>query len=303
MFAVQSYAPPNAMPGLDRFAPVRDAFGPNAVTPDGQPQLNPRDLQQIMEMLQVLGFLPPGQNQGWNPQANAALQKFGASQGMPGQAGLDMETLLSLILAVAGALAQKQQGNPFGGGGQNMAAPMMGGGAPAGAMSVRGLPAMTAGKIGGGPGTQLVSANPGAGHNAAAGATAVAPQGSTQFNGYNWPTQGRISSRFGPRWGRHHGGLDIAAPTGTKVGASAPGVVTSAGRSGGYGNMVEIKHADGSRTRYAHLSQINVRPGQQVGANQRIGAVGSTGNSTGPHLHFEIRKPGQGAVDPLRYLG
>ena len=94
------------MPGLDRFAPVRDAFGPDAMGREGQAQLDPRQLRQVMEMLQLLGFLPPAGNQGWGPQANDALQKFGASQGMPGQPGLDMETLLALILAVAGALAQ-----------------------------------------------------------------------------------------------------------------------------------------------------------------------------------------------------
>jgi hypothetical protein len=104
----------------------------------------------------------------------------------------------------------------------------------------------------------------------------------------------RLSSGFGMRfhpvlgYSRMHQGLDFAAPTGTPVVASAAGTVAQAGWGGGYGNLVVIRHQGGMLTRYAHLSRIAVKPGQAVGQGQRIGAVGSTGLSTGPHLHYEV---------------
>ncbi|MCS6987831.1 MAG: M23 family metallopeptidase [Sphingomonadaceae bacterium] len=105
--------------------------------------------------------------------------------------------------------------------------------------------------------------------------------------------------RFHPILGfsRLHQGVDFAAPTGTPVVASAAGRVTLAGWSGGYGQVVEVDHGRGLKTRYAHLSRIDVRPGQAVGQGQRIGAVGSTGLSTGPHLHYEVWRDGR-AVNP-----
>jgi murein DD-endopeptidase MepM/ murein hydrolase activator NlpD len=128
------------------------------------------------------------------------------------------------------------------------------------------------------------------------------PQTSS-VNGYVWPTRGRISSGYGWRWGRMHRGVDIAAPTGTPVMAAAPGVVEFAGwNNGGYGNLVDIRHADGSLTRYAHNSRVVVRSGQSVLQGQLISEVGSTGYSTGPHLHFEIHQPNQGTVNPLAFL-
>jgi murein DD-endopeptidase MepM/ murein hydrolase activator NlpD len=85
--------------------------------------------------------------------------------------------------------------------------------------------------------------------------------------------------------------------------ASAPGVVVSAGwNDGGYGNLVEIQHPDGSVTLYAHNNRILVRSGQQVDQGQQIAEMGSTGYSTGPHSHFEIHPAGQGAVNPMTYL-
>lgn len=118
---------------------------------------------------------------------------------------------------------------------------------------------------------------------------------------------GRRSSGFGvrrdPFLGRKalHAGLDFAARTGTAVTAAAAGTVVAAGENGGYGLMVEIEHGDGFVTRYAHLSRIVVREGATVEAGARVGDVGSTGRSTGPHLHYEVRRDGA-AVDPSLFL-
>ena len=112
---------------------------------------------------------------------------------------------------------------------------------------------------------------------------------------------GWISSRFGPRWGRLHAGLDIAVPTGTIVRAAADGIVTFSGSNGGYGLLVRIDHGDGVETRYAHNSRLVVKAGQRVKRGQIIAYSGNTGNSTGPHLHFEIRLRGV-AYDPLKYI-
>ena len=123
------------------------------------------------------------------------------------------------------------------------------------------------------------------------------------FNGYSWPAQGVITSHYGWRWGRMHNGLDIGGPTGTPIMAAADGVViTSEWHNGGYGNLVEIEHPDGSITLYAHNSENRVRVGEVVKKGQLIAFMGSTGYSTGPHLHFEIHLPGQGAVNPSAYL-
>jgi murein DD-endopeptidase MepM/ murein hydrolase activator NlpD len=135
------------------------------------------------------------------------------------------------------------------------------------------------------------------------GAEAYLPDGTTAFDGYLWPARGTLTSGYGWRWGRMHRGIDIGAPTGTPVVAAAPGVVEFSGwNSGGYGNMVEIRHADGSMTRYAHHSRNLVRAGQEVDQGQQIAEVGSTGYSTGPHLHFEVHLPNQGTVNPIAYL-
>ncbi len=121
--------------------------------------------------------------------------------------------------------------------------------------------------------------------------------------GFVWPADGVISSGFGWRWGRLHAGLDIAAPIGTPILAAATGVVDYAGWSdGGYGNMIDIRHPDGTVTRYGHLNEIYVKEGQSVSQSQSIGAMGSTGFSTGPHLHFEIRPNGGSAIDPMAFL-
>lgn len=117
----------------------------------------------------------------------------------------------------------------------------------------------------------------------------------------------RISSGFGNRRdpiigkSAFHAGIDLALKTGTPVHATGSGTVISAGRNGGYGNMVEIRHANGLSTRYAHLSRIYVKTGQKVVAGEKIAASGSTGRSTGPHLHYEVRD-GKNAVNPMTWL-
>lgn len=118
---------------------------------------------------------------------------------------------------------------------------------------------------------------------------------------FDWPVQGRISSRYGTRWGRMHYGLDIAVPTGTPVRAAAAGTVTYAGSMGSYGLLVIIDHGNGVETRYAHNSRIVVKVGQRVKRGDLVAYSGNTGNSTGPHLHFEIRHRGT-AVNPENYL-
>ncbi len=128
-------------------------------------------------------------------------------------------------------------------------------------------------------------------------------KGGGAMNGFIWPSQGVMTSGFGQRWGRPHRGIDIAAPIGTPIVASAPGVVSYAGyNDGGFGYLVEVDHADGTMTRYAHNDRILVSVGQQVSQGEQISLMGSTGNSTGPHLHFEIHPGGQGAVNPMAYL-
>lgn len=117
----------------------------------------------------------------------------------------------------------------------------------------------------------------------------------------------QLTSVFGyrtdPFFGRPalHSGVDLREAWGATVRATAGGVVTTAGPSGGYGNLVEIDHGGGLSTRYGHLSAISVTPGQQVGPGAAVGRVGSTGRSTGPHLHYEVRIDGE-AVDPQRFL-
>ena len=121
--------------------------------------------------------------------------------------------------------------------------------------------------------------------------------------GFTWPAAGTLTSRFGRRWGRMHKGIDIAGPIGTPINAAADGIVTVAGwKSGGYGNLVEIRHADGTTTRYGHNSQISVSIGQTVRQGEQVARMGSTGRSTGSHLHFEIRPSGGSAVNPIAHL-
>lgn len=106
------------------------------------------------------------------------------------------------------------------------------------------------------------------------------------------PTRGRLSSPFGQRWGRMHRGIDIAKDHGSDIQAADGGEVTFSGVMGTYGNMIEIDHGNGYKTRYAHCSKLLLSPGDKVYQGQVIAKVGSTGRSTGPHLHFEVIKNG-----------
>lgn len=127
---------------------------------------------------------------------------------------------------------------------------------------------------------------------------------------YEEPVKGfAINSRFGMRrlggepGVRMHKGVDIAAPTGTAVHAPAEGEVIRIGRQPeGYGNFIEMRHPNGLTTLYAHLSRIDVASGDRISSGERIGLVGSTGYSTGPHLHFEVRRDGA-QVNPARVVG
>jgi murein DD-endopeptidase MepM/ murein hydrolase activator NlpD len=127
-------------------------------------------------------------------------------------------------------------------------------------------------------------------------------------SGFSAPVPSSVSTPYrasGGSWSSgYHTGVDFRASSGTPVKAVSPGTVVSAGWGGSYGNEVVIRHHDGRYSQYAHLSALNVRSGQSVSGGQQIGYSGSTGNSTGPHLHFEIRTgPGYGSdIDPLGYL-
>ena len=127
-------------------------------------------------------------------------------------------------------------------------------------------------------------------------------------SGYQWPCGGEITSEFGyrddplnPGTTRYHSGVDIGASTGTAVACAGNGTVISAGWNGGYGNCVIVDIGNGLSAVYGHLSAINVSAGETVSIGQTVGAVGSTGDSTGPHLHFEIRQYGT-AVNPGSYV-
>ena len=121
------------------------------------------------------------------------------------------------------------------------------------------------------------------------------------------PVEGVITSRFGLRSDpfhgktRHHKGLDIAAPTGTPIHPVRPGTVVSSGERGGYGNVVVLDHGDGTTSLYAHCHELKVKKGDKVGYGDVIATVGSTGRSTGPHLHLEVHRDGK-AVDPMAEL-
>ncbi len=132
------------------------------------------------------------------------------------------------------------------------------------------------------------------------------PNGSKQqqsANGFIWPAKGVFTSGYGWRWGRMHKGIDVAGPIGTPIVAASDGVVTYAQwNDGGYGYLVEITHPDGTETIYAHNSRILVQKGQKVAQGEQISEMGSTGFSTGPHLHFEIHPAGAGAVNPMAFL-
>jgi murein DD-endopeptidase MepM/ murein hydrolase activator NlpD len=125
--------------------------------------------------------------------------------------------------------------------------------------------------------------------------------GAPSASGFVWPVHGVLTSYYGWRWGRMHEGIDLAVPSGTPVVASAAGVVIHSGWMGGYGNLVVVDHGGGIATAYGHNTSVTVGTGQQVAQGQLLAYSGNTGNSTGPHVHFEVRVNGA-AVDPLGYL-
>jgi murein DD-endopeptidase MepM/ murein hydrolase activator NlpD len=117
----------------------------------------------------------------------------------------------------------------------------------------------------------------------------------------NSPSRGSISSPFGTRWGKMHKGVDIAASFGSTINAALDGTISYAGWESGYGNVIKIDHGKALETTYAHCSVITAKIGEVVKKGTKIGEVGSTGNSTGPHLHFEVRENGV-PKDPLLYI-
>jgi murein DD-endopeptidase MepM/ murein hydrolase activator NlpD len=125
--------------------------------------------------------------------------------------------------------------------------------------------------------------------------------GAKSSSRFFWPAVGEFSSGFGPRWGRMHSGIDIAAEVGTPIYAVMSGKVTLAEWSSGYGLTVEITHENGMVTRYAHCSELLVKVGDEVKGGKHIAAMGLTGNVTGPHVHFEVLIKGE-QVDPMKYL-
>lgn len=135
------------------------------------------------------------------------------------------------------------------------------------------------------------------------GGGSAEPPPPTSDDGYSWPLCGPVTSEFGWRWGRQHEGLDIDDTCTRNITAAQSGTVIFAGwNSGGYGNLVLIQHGDGVVTAYAHASAVHVSNGQSISRGQSIATVGSTGHSTGPHLHFETGVGGSSAVDPRQFL-
>ena len=137
----------------------------------------------------------------------------------------------------------------------------------------------------------------GAGDRAGRPARAALAEGGLAFR---WPVRGTLTSAYGSRGGTHEG-IDIAAPRGTEIIAAEAGKVIFVGRLGDYGKMVVIKHAGDYRSVYAHVRTFHVRKGSFVERGQRIAEVGTSGNASGPHLHFEIRERDRPS-DPLGYL-
>ena len=133
------------------------------------------------------------------------------------------------------------------------------------------------------------------------GAAASAPAAKVSGSGMAWPANGSVTSGFGYRWGALHAGIDIANGIGTPIRAAKAGTVILAGWNGGYGNAIVIDHGGGLSTLYGHMTRLRATEGQRVDQGDLIGDMGSTGNSTGSHLHFETRVGG-GAQDPTRFL-
>ncbi|MGE5559461.1 MAG: LysM peptidoglycan-binding domain-containing M23 family metallopeptidase [Chloroflexota bacterium] len=134
-----------------------------------------------------------------------------------------------------------------------------------------------------------------------AGGSGLSARQAGQLVRFLWPLRGTLTSLFGPRWGKLHTGIDIAASYGADIRAALGGIVDTAAWLRGYGRTVILDHGDGFETLYAHASKLLVEKGEQVTPGEIIAKVGSSGNSTGPHLHFEVRIGGE-CVDPHKLL-
>ena len=223
-----------------------------------------------------------------------------------------MQLMMGLMQMMFSHQAPMGMGHPgFGGQGAS-------GGFGQGSSNFLGMPygmnSGSGGYSGGSPSLGGQNGSSGAGSTSGARADVGNPQ--SAGNGYVKPLDGnfRISSGFGPRRAptagasTFHRGVDLAAPTGTPVRATKGGKVsisqhqTSNGKSTGYGNWIEIKHDDGTSSRYGHLNSRDVQVGQRIQPGQVIGTVGNTGTSTGAHLHFEVRNAQGQAVDPQKVM-
>ncbi|MGH3947629.1 MAG: M23 family metallopeptidase [Pseudonocardiaceae bacterium] len=116
------------------------------------------------------------------------------------------------------------------------------------------------------------------------------------------PAEGRFTSGFGARWGSSHNGVDIANSIGTPIVSVAEGEVIEAGPASGFGLWVQVRHSDGTVTVYGHMNEIVVSQGQQVKAGEEIATIGNRGQSTGPHVHFEVWQDGGTKIDPVPWL-
>lgn len=125
--------------------------------------------------------------------------------------------------------------------------------------------------------------------------------GYINMKNFSVPVNGTLTSDYGTRWGKMHNGIDIGAPSGTIIYSAASGTVTFSGWQDGYGNVIIINHGNNIETVYAHCSKSYVKKSQNIASGEKIGEVGSTGKSTGPHVHFEIRVDGK-AKDPKAYV-
>ncbi|QTR02512.1 M23 family metallopeptidase, partial [Saccharothrix algeriensis] len=130
----------------------------------------------------------------------------------------------------------------------------------------------------------------------------VAPRAAAPRVSVAKPAEGTFTSGFGARWGTSHYGVDIANSIGTPILSAMDGVVVEAGPASGFGLWVRVQHNDGTITVYGHVNEILVSQGQQVAAGEQIATMGNRGQSTGPHLHFEVWLGGSQKVDPLPWL-
>lgn len=133
-------------------------------------------------------------------------------------------------------------------------------------------------------------------------AAAAAAKAEAERPKYVMPAQGRFTSGFGARWGKTHYGIDIANSIGTPILAAADGVIIEAGPASGFGLWLKVRHDDGTVTIYGHINDYSVREGQRVKAGEQIARMGNRGQSTGPHLHFEVWLDGTKKVNPQTWL-